>query len=146
MATIKAFNSRLQKVNFKSAAQEACRVSGFDIVQSIRSQMLRGERGDNQKIQPKYSSPIYAIDKQRRNPQAGFGNPDLYDTGAFQGGIYIKFGNYNFTIGSNDSKSPDLEAKYTTQIFALNTTSREQLIPKIYARLFRSLKQQLGIG
>jgi hypothetical protein len=146
MATIPGFTKRFQRIKIRQTIQEACRVSGFDIIQSIRAQMKRGERGDGQKISPRYSSITYAIDKQRKNPSPGFGIPDLYDTGAFQAGIYIKFGNYNFTIGSNDSKSPDLEAKYTTQIFATNQNTKRELVPKIYQRLFASLKQQMGLS
>jgi hypothetical protein len=146
MATIRTFNTRFQRINIRTSIQEACRVSGFDIIQSIRAQMKRGEDGTGGKIRPSYSSPLYAIDKQRKNPLAGFGNPDLEVTGSFKAGIYIKFGNYNLTIGSNDSKAPELDAKYTNLIYQPNQKSKRDFVPKIYERLFRSLKQQLGLS
>jgi hypothetical protein len=146
MATIKAFNSRFQSINIKSTIQEACRVSGFDIIESIRHQMKRGERGDGLKI-GKYNSPVYAIEKEKQNPLAGFGNVDLYLKGSFQGGMYIKFGNLTFTIGSNDEKAPKLEGNYGQTIYQPNAeTRRTEIVPVVYKRLLASLKQQMGLS
>lgn len=146
MANIPDFVARFTKINIKATVQECFRLEGFDIMESIRHQMLRGERGNGGKILPTLRNREYAQRKNQKNPLAGFGTPDLYDTGAFQGGMYIKFGNMTFTIGSNDTKAPDLETKYTKDIFAPNDTSKREFTPKIYERLMRSLRNQAGLS
>jgi hypothetical protein len=75
----------------------------------------------------RYASNSYAARKYAINPFPGFGNPDLFRTGAFQRGFKLKILTKNsFDIYSTDSKANDLTRKYGADVFGLTNESRDQ--------------------
>ncbi len=92
-----------------------------------------------------YRSQPYALQKNRRNPKPGFGRPDLYETGAFFRGFYLRVGRNVFTISSRDGKTSDLVKKYTPNIFGLDEKSRTEYRPIITGAIVRFIKQRTKV-
>lgn len=141
MASIKEFNSRFQKINFRKTVMESVRLTSFDILTLNKEEGLaKGLLATGTPVIPSYSSPLYvAVNKKKSF------SPDLHLTGAFYNGFYINLGAYSFKIGSNDDKAAKLEAKYTNQIYGLNPNGIQRYAPILYEKLFASIKQQSGL-
>lgn len=87
-----------------------------------KDQLLHGFDRFGERFQP-YGSLFYAIEKNRQNPLAGMGNPDLNLTGAFYRGFFVSITGMTFKISSTDQKRSDLEEKYGPTMFGLSNTS-----------------------
>jgi len=70
-----------------------------------------------------YSTIQYEELKRGLNPQLD-GLVDLYLTGDFYSGFFVKVEGDQFIIGSSDSKSGELENRYGKAIFGLTNESR----------------------
>jgi hypothetical protein len=77
--------------------------------------------------------------KKEMNPGLG-GLVDLYLTGAFYSGFFVRVENDVFIIGSNDSKSGDLESKYGQAIFGLTDESKAKYTVEAF---FSALKNYI---
>lgn len=95
-----------------------------------RDQLTRGKTSKDTEVAPGYFSLVYSMEKQRENPLAGFGVPDLKLTGAFYNGFNIKVTASEFTIDSSDSKTSKLEGKYGQIIFGLTPSSKTDYATK----------------
>ena len=115
-----------------------------DLVDLKEAEFKRGDRPDGSPI-GRYRSPAYSLFKQRQNPLAG-GDVDLILTGAFINSAFFKStepGKYLF--GFRDYKTPDLFAKYGSDIAGLNqNTFNRFLLDKIKPKFILNIKQQLG--
>jgi len=141
MATIKQFNARFQKINFKKSVMESVRLTAFDILELNKSEGLeKGLLSNGNPVLPKYASPLYVV----ANNKPGF-NPNLKLTGAFYRGFFITLGTYSFKIDSNDSKAGDLEAKYSKYIYGLNANGIRRYIPILYPKLITNIKATAGM-
>lgn len=96
-----------------------------------KEQLQSGLKSDGSKISPKYRSESYSIWKYRRNDLAGFGVPDLKNTGAFYNGFHIEKKGRNIFITSSDSKTKSLVSKYGRNIFGITPTNKERYINRI---------------
>jgi hypothetical protein len=136
----KEFRSKLKIVNIEALKLLAVDQNKKHLVQLNRDQLRAGLRIDGAEIIPKYSH-LYGFFKQR---QATFKAPpfvpDLFDTGRFQGAMFLKLTPKDFFITSKDSKTVDLTGRYKG-IFGLTTASELQartLVQRSFNKLFRN--------
>ena len=78
-----------------------------------------------------YQSVFYEEIKKGLNPQLN-GKVDLYLTGDFYNGFYVRVEDTEFIIGSTDGKSQELENKYGKAIFGLTDESKSEYIRKVF--------------
>jgi len=92
-----------------------------------------------------YASPIYADLKASRNPLPGYGNPDLFLTGAFYRGFQAEVSGGLIKIYSTDAKAESLEKKYGKDyIYGLSEGYRQEYINEVLRKaFFRNIKKQL---
>lgn len=102
-----------------------------------KDQLKRGTDSIGEKIHPMYGSIIYSIEKNNKNPLAGFGTPDLNLTGAFYRGFYLLLNGMSFKIDSNDSKTGSLKDKYG-DIFGLSDSSLSTYTKNYFFEEFKS--------
>lgn len=88
-----------------------------------RNQLKHGRGSDGEPIEPMYGSLFYALEKNRMNPLAGYGTPDLFLTGAFYRGFFVSITGKSFSLSSSDRKTGSLLEKYGPNIFGLTNDS-----------------------
>ena len=109
---VRELNRKLQAVNIEALKLLAVNRNREAIVQLNRDQMRAGQRADGTSITPQYSR-AYGFFKQRQSSfKAPPFTPDLFDTGRFQGAMFMKLTGKQFFITSRDSKLADLTARY----------------------------------
>lgn len=88
-----------------------------------KDQLKHGYTFNSEKVNPLYGSLFYALEKNKQNPLAGYGTPDLFLTGAFYRGFFISITGKSFIISSSDKKTESLVDKYGMDIFGLSSGS-----------------------
>lgn len=118
--TIPALLTRVKKIDLRKAAIAVIQETSADLVELNKKQLYEKSITSEGVLLKLYSSPLYAINKNERNPLPGLFHPDFRDTGAFQDGMYaqVKSGSV-IMYGSTDSKSALLEARDGKEIFGL---------------------------
>ncbi len=125
--TIHEMNDLVKTIDLEQIGSEALALHKEDAIQLNKDQLLSGIGNDARKIEPKYASPAYAKQKNRMNPLAGYGVPDLYKTGAMFEAFNLAIQNKKqYKLFSADSKFAKLVKKYPTA-YGLNTESIEDL-------------------
>lgn len=126
MSTIRNFNNRIQSVNFKEVVALSMNQTKDEMVKFNQDDLSVSLLSTSTPITPRYKSGAYAKNKFALNPSAGLGSPDLKLTGSFYRGIYVTvdLASYSFTLNSTDSKSTQLELRYTPKIFGLTYDSK----------------------
>jgi hypothetical protein len=92
-----------------------------------KEQLFQGETADEGST-GEYSSKWYADYKSKLNPNNVV---DLFVTGNFYDGFFVRIVKGGFEIDSKDSKRAKLVSKYGKEIFGLNQESRETLIKDV---------------
>lgn len=127
MATIPEMLRRFQSINLDEQLPIIIQNTRGEMVRLNKMQLTLGKKSDNEFVTPGYSFATYAIQKEKQNPLAPFGVPDLRLTGDFYKGFYANVqGGQSVIFGSTDSKSDNLEAKYGKEIFGLNIDSKTE--------------------
>lgn len=148
MGTIFALNDKIKVVNIKLTIAKSVEETKDATVGIVKGQLHYGEDSSGHLISPKYKSNQYAKNKQEENPIPGFGTPDLFLKGDFTAGIkeVVDASSYSFTIDSEDSKAPKLEAQYGGEIYGMNDQNKEYYANEILKpHLVENLKNQLGL-
>lgn len=84
--------------------------------------------------------------KKEMNPGLG-GLVDLYLTGAFYSGFFVRVEKDVFVIGSTDGKSGDLESKYGKAIFGLTDESKAKYtVESFFSALKNHIEGITGFG
>lgn len=104
-------------------------------------QMYKGVNSLGQPI-GMYKSGIYAEVKHRMNPTPGEGIPDLFVTGAFYRGEYVRIEGNKILSGSDDSKNDKLEKRYGKVIHGLNAESKNEFIS---TELIPAVRRRIGL-
>lgn len=147
MGTIRDLRNGLKKVNLNTLIVNSIDETKGALVEYNRKQLKLGQDSKGLLLSPEYALFDYALRKNLQNPLAGFGNPDLFLTGAFQRGFYATVGFTGiYTLDSSDSKSAGLERKYGSYIFGVNTQNIETYAQEIFYPLFKKkFTQQTGL-
>ena len=115
------------------------------LIQLNQNQLYKDSSDSEGNKLQQYNSLTYALEKSQMNAGVGFGNPDLYYTGAFYRGWSILITNTEFIFDSSDSKTSDLIAKYGQNIFGLRKDNLESFTVNIFANdFFIELNTQLS--
>lgn len=143
MTTIKGMLDRVGKLDLRKQVTNILLDQAPELVKLNREQLYDDSIDSSGNLLESYSSPIYAVNKNKRNPGPGLFHPDLYDTGSFQNNFYaqVKSGR-TILFGSTDYKSSDLEDKYGKEIFGLTKDNR-----RVYATgvFYSALKQYITL-
>ena len=147
MTTIHEMLRRVQAVDLQKAGTNIVANTKPELITKNKEQLM--DSGVNRlgvKLR-KYRSNSYAARKHAINPFPGFGNPDLYRTGAFQQGFKLKLTSSNkFEIYSDDSKSKMLTEKYGSDIFGLTEESKNEYRQEVmHPELVKELKKTLKV-
>lgn len=92
-----------------------------------KQQLFAGETADGGST-GEYASKSYAKFKSQLNPNNVV---DLFVTGNFYDGFFVRIIKDGFEIDSKDNKRATLVSKYGKDIFGLNTESKETLIKDV---------------
>jgi hypothetical protein len=126
--TIHEMRRRVKAVNLNKIGASIVVDHKEDVVQKNREQLLRGEDKTESKLNPKYANKSYSRRKNQRNPFAGLGTPDLYDTGSFQESFKLRMDSEKkYTIFATDEKTSRLIKKYGKNILGIAPKSNEEM-------------------
>lgn len=134
--TIEGFYNKAKQVNLKDLVIETMEEQREDIIALNQYQLyIHSEDSVGDKLE-NYKTLEYSLYKNRKNPDVGFGNPDLYDTGVFFRKMYLTVDQDSFEIDSSDKKSSDLKNKYGDKIFGLSSDSLAMYTKDYFNTLF----------
>ena len=141
MTNVLELDIMLEKFDVHESAVKAVssNVEGYEELQ--RDQMMSGRNSQGKRI-GKYRSNWYAKMKAGMNSMLSSMIPynvDLKLTGAFQKGITAKVSGDEIDVTSKDSKAADLEGKYGSEIFGLDSKSGDTFADWFAGPSFRKL-------
>lgn len=125
--TIQGLLNRVETLNLRSEVPNIIKRDSADIILLNQTQLLHGEDSRTRNFKD-YASDSYAKKKYARNPLAGFGIPDLRDTGEFYNDFYLEVTTATFEIDSKNFKTTGLMKKYGFELFGLTKENK-----KVYA-------------
>jgi hypothetical protein len=134
MATIGKIATKFRALNTDEVVTAAFRTSTDGFTEEQKKQLYAGFDKEGKRLQ-KYRNNKYARVKNEMNPGPGLGNPDLYVTGAYFGGIKTNVQGLSLHIESSDAKGPELETKYKP--YGLGGGYKQEFIRGIYRPNFR---------
>lgn len=144
MQTIVDLLNAVQKIDIPYLVSNALYESAEGYVRLQREQMMTGLREDgmlifNLKTGSDQYSKSYAKKKGKTSPI------DLYDTGDFQGAIFLHNDDATtFVVDSADGKSGKLQENYGKQIFGLDDDNKVQLKPIVQENLYNDFVNELN--
>jgi hypothetical protein len=131
-----------KKLNFDMVVRDSIEQTKSTIVSLNRQNLLQGFKVDGSLI-GKYASIPYAAKKFNQDGQAGFGNVNLYLTGAWSQGIGVIVNSKSFTSLSDDIKSPKLELDYGNTILGLPDSKKPNYIEVLAPVILEKTKTAL---
>jgi hypothetical protein len=144
--TIRAMLDKVKSLNLTSQVPKIIQQTSGYAIKLNQSQLYEhGEDSTNKNL--KYSSPSYAINKNRINPSPGLFNADLFVTGKFYKGFYAQVkGGTSILFGSTDFKSLDLEKKFGNKIFGLTMDNQKiYAVDIVYPELQKYITSKTGL-
>jgi hypothetical protein len=142
MATIAEIYNSFQAFDLDDAVFRAMDASSEGLTELNKEQLLSGQNANGDRV-GQYRNELYAIEKNRMNPKAGFGNVDLRLTGDFFNRMNTNVLSNSTVTSSNDDKAAELEKKYGEDIYGLNTTFkapfRDNYLAPAFANAFQLL-------
>jgi len=137
---IKQLLDRLQKIDTKAILITIIRDNEKYLCDILRYQMRGGftSKGET----PLYS-PGYLKYKETLPTYFAEGRADFYVIGNFQKGIFIFIGSDEYNFTSSDSKTMDLQGRYSLEIFEYNETSKDQARKIITPKYLEEYAKQL---
>lgn len=145
MATIAEVVSAWTSLNLQDEVIKTMADMSRELADQNRAQLKKGQTAKGTKFKP-YASDVYAMMKNRMNPLAGYGNPDLFLTGKFASEIKLVVNLKEGDMGSTDEKTARLEGMYgSDNIFGLNDESLGELKPEFSDKLVNNVKAYVGI-
>lgn len=131
--------TRIQKVDLLKEAGDAINATSFVAEDLITDQLRRGTRSDGTEL-PDYSR--VSVDVYGKDP----GPIKLKDTGAFYQGIKVTAAGQVIDYTSTDSKTDDLELRYSTgrgSILKLSEESRAEYFLDLRPEFVDSIRKKL---
>jgi len=146
MATLLELNEKAKDVDVIKILDEVISENEKELLELYQDiQLQLGKDGTGNEI-GFYNDVLYATEKNKQNPKAGFGNVDLKLTGKFYDEMVIQQTSDFYQITSFVDYLPDIVKKYGMEWAGWNEETKAVLIEKIiYPKLINKLRQQLGI-
>lgn len=133
--TTKEFKNKLNRFDLSKEAAGVIKKTSKEYADLNIDQLRHGKTSKDEHIKPEYASRSYAEIKNKMNPMAGAGIPDLKLTGAFYRGFGVTVSGDTVRVRSSDEKQNALVEKYGIDIFGLSSDSlkkyREVLFPEL---------------
>ena len=123
---------------FPDIRREVAEEMGPDIVEANRRQLMEGKDADGREISPGYS-PFTVRMKNAKGQPAD--RVTLFDTGAFQEGMFSEVEGDELVIDSRDGKSASLKKKYGDRIFGIGKEQGESLKRMSVHRIIVKIKE-----
>lgn len=144
--TVRELYRKFASFDTQKEGIRAIEVTKDDAVDFNRKQLYFSSiRSDGTYLQG-YKSEFYAEYKNDKNPSPGFGAPDLYDTGSFQGKMFAIVNGGKLEFSSKDIKTGKLVEKYGKSIFGLTKQSLDEYAKvNVHNELVRRLKDVTGL-
>lgn len=138
MATIRAFTERIEKFDAAKSIMEVFLDKKAHVIDKNLDQLQEGLDANGNRFK-KYAWEDYAVEKNKMNPKAGMGNPDLKYTGDFWSSFILEqTGETQYEISATDSKANWLENHYKdNDIYGLTGESVADLIERILLKAIR---------
>ena len=114
-----------------------------EAISAQRQQLISGLRSDDKNIYNVITgsdqySPGYAKKKGKSKPI------DLFDTGAFNEGVFAQASDKGLTIDSSDDKSTKLQTNYGKEIFGFGTGAKVDYLPVLRKKAAELLAQLIN--
>lgn len=136
---------KLKSIPFKKFLYESLKGNESILEDYNIEQLMRGENYKGEKITPRYANRGYAALKNAENSKAGFGTPDLKDTGDFHRGIKTIVSTRGVRTTGTEQKTPELQFKYGDEIIGINlskSTIREDfLLEEMREKVYKHFKK-----
>ncbi len=142
MGTFVDFRNKLLALNTEKIASDSMIQTRDDLEDWQREQLFSGKNSKNNFIKPKYKLSTRVIKRKKGQPTD---RVTLKDNGDFYDGIVADIGTSVYNITSTDSKTFDLERKYSEAIFGLNKISRAGYASDLDPIYQRNIKKALGL-
>lgn len=128
MATISEVNNNWQRLDIDTEVINTIKSNAERMLTLNKEQLKEGFDKQGKRLR-EYRSDLYAQVKNRMNPLPGYGNPDLFKTGAFFEEFTLRVEQkFYFYMYSQDDKYYRLVKDYGKDIFGLGDNKREDLI------------------
>lgn len=128
MATISEVNNNWQRLDIDTEVINTIKSNSERMLTLNKEQLKEGFDKQGKRLR-EYRSDLYAQVKNRMNPLPGYGNPDLFKTGAFFEEFTLRVEQkVYFYMYSQDAKYFTLVKNYGKDIFGLGDRKREDLI------------------
>jgi len=141
--TIQDLLDKVESLNLEEAIPQLIRDTDYSIEGYNEHQLLFGIKrdvkspSDKGSIIGRYKNDSYASFKHMKNPDPGFGIPDLFLTGSFQKNMFVIPEGLGFEVDSFDSKTTELVAKYGQGIFGLTEENLKEYAHGAFFEAFR---------
>lgn len=126
MTTISEMYKRFKGLNLRTEVPIIIEQNSELAIELNQKQLYERSVDKNGNALRLYRSAAYADQKNKMNSQPGFWRPDLYLTGDFYRGFFVKVSKNIFAISSRDSKTKKLVDMYGSDIFGLDNISKEK--------------------
>lgn len=120
------FNERIQRIDAETLKVETFDKLSPEIIALNKSQLQQGKTTKGAKIKPKYKRERYARAKNRQNPLAGKGTPDLFFSGRFYKLFITILQNRLWEVTSLSPLTAQLKFKYK-DIMGLNRKNTQTI-------------------
>jgi hypothetical protein len=123
---------------------EAIEQNETEILDPVRAQMRRGEKGDGSPMQD-YSEFYAAFKADFPTYAAPFPKPDLYVTGDFHESLILNIVGREVIIDATDDKAPKLYEQYGDGITEISDKSIEEQKPKTTSDFIKNYAREIGL-
>jgi hypothetical protein len=150
MATLDKIIDSISKVDPVEVIFDVLKRDQQTIIKLNQDQLLEGKLNSG-KSTGEYSfgsmSKPYVMEKIARGriDRSILPHVNLFNEGHFYRGFKVIFGRWFFSLYSTDSKSMELQEKYTTEIFGLEPESVDELVRLKKESFQKNYKQKTGL-
>lgn len=140
MSSASVVLQKLESIDVDLSAKVAMENTASDATKAQKEQLFQGLTKDETPIVPPYSPGTVTRKKKKKQP---FNRVTLKDTGDFYKGILIDVRGEDVVFESADSKSGDLQKRYTKKIFGLGPSARSKWIKKLEPEFNKQINSYL---
>lgn len=120
-----------ESIQARKTIEDTIQLNSLEVIRMVKNRLRYGQ-GVNGGTIGKYQNLEYAQEKHAQNPLAGFGNVDLFLTGALSDDITVIKENNRFFILSTDEKYEMLANKYGADQFGLTIDQMAEFLYECY--------------
>lgn len=138
---LKRISANLKALDFEQTILDTVKDTESVLIDISTSQLMQGEDGNENPIEPFYKSVNYAEYKLSLNP---LGVVDLNNTGSFHGSFFVRVDKFPISIFATDEKVYDLVDNYGEEIFEIQVDnkdaySKDYILPVLQEKLLQAV-------